>query len=166
MAVPPMESTRARPASSTCTSLVNGTSTRLLSAKFNTNISSSGFDAREIDRGGFDLRALGTHAAAVVDQQPERNGDIVLVEQHDRLTLAVLQDRERVAGESRHQLTAGVPHRGFDDDEPGFGAKGRASLLEKGEGGGCRREARDHGRSGDAGASCTWIIVSAGKVTS
>ena len=45
-AVPPIESTGAMPASSFRVSLVSGTSSRGLSAKFRTNASSSGFDAR------------------------------------------------------------------------------------------------------------------------
>ena len=53
--------------------------------------------ARERQRRRLDLRPQRPHAAAVVDQQSERDRNVVAPEERDRLPLAVLVDRERAA---------------------------------------------------------------------
>ena len=121
--------------------------------------------AHERERRRLDLRPQRPHAAAVVDQQSERDGDVVVPEQRDRLPLAVLVDGERAALERGDELAARVPDRGVDDDQPRLRVKGgrlragrRLHRERQGDRGGGL-----HSFCEGPGASRTWIGVSAGE---
>ena len=79
---------------------------------------------RERERRGFHLRPERPHAAAVVDEQSERDWNVVAAEQRDRLPLAVFVHRERAALEAGHELAAPVPDGGVENDKACFGAEG------------------------------------------
>src|SRR5207248_7376958 len=107
------------------------------------------------------------HAAAVVDEQPERDRDVVAPEQRNRLAFAVLVHGKRCLVEVGHLGAALVLHGGVEDDETCFGAKrGRCLLsryvLERKQNGHHGGGTSDrHGFCDRPGASCTWIGVSA-----
>ncbi len=79
--------------------------------------------AGERERGGFHLRPERPHAAAVVDEQPHGDRNVVAAEDRDGLTLPVLEDREGALIEIGDQVTAVVGHRGVQHDQACLGSE-------------------------------------------
>jgi hypothetical protein len=84
--------------------------------------------ADECERRRFDPGPQCAHAAAVVDQQTQRYGNVIPAKQGDRLPFPVLVNAERASIEIRHQFAAVVLDHRLEGHEPGLRAK-RWRLL-------------------------------------
>ena len=73
--------------------------------------------------GGFHFGALVPHAAAVVDNQPQRNRDIFAMEARDLLHHPILVNRESLLGKRGHQVAVPIHHRGGADHQTRIRAK-------------------------------------------
>ncbi len=127
-AVPPMESTRAMLASRIATtSLVSGTfDLSLVGEVDHEHLVLAGWDARaKCERCRLHPRPEPAHAAAVVDQQAERNRNIVAAKQRDGLTLLPFSKTgECVLVQIRDQLAAVVLHGCVHDDQSCLATEG------------------------------------------
>ncbi len=70
----------------------------------------------QVERGLFHLLALLAHAAAVVDDQAQRNRHVFALEHDDGLRLAVFVNREGRFRQIGYQMAGLIDHRGGADD--------------------------------------------------
>ena len=126
MAVPPRESIRASASSIFLMSLVKSGSRRKASSlKLTMKTSSCGFDAlTSASAAASTFCALVAHAAAVVDDEAQRNRHVLAPEDLDLLLDAVLEDLEGVLRQVGDQVAALV-HHAWRAAPPGACRRGR-----------------------------------------
>ena len=136
MAVPPRESMRAMPSSIFLMSLVRGTSRKASSLKLTMNTSSCGLEAlHQIERGGLHLLAFVAHAAAIVDDDAERNRHVLAAEDLDRLLHAVLKNLEGFLLKVRNQFAVLIENADRQHHQARIGSE-RWVLRKRGGGAG------------------------------
>ena len=130
MAVPPRESSRVSPSSIFLMSEVSGTSSKGSSSKLMTVTSSRGFDAFTAAKsGGFHLLALVPHAAAVIDDQSERDRNVLAPECLKRLLDVVLENFKSGPRQIREQPPILVNDARMKYHQARVGPEGLVLLL-------------------------------------
>ncbi len=75
------------------------------------------------ERRRFNADSLALHAAAVVNDDSERNRNVLASENFDLLQLPVLENSERVPVEVSNQFAFLISHAGMQHHQPRIGAK-------------------------------------------
>ena len=78
------------------------------------------------------LGPLVAHAAAVIDNQPQRNRHVLPLEHLDSLRHAVFGNRKSRLGKVRHQMAGLVHHRRMTHHQARVGAEHHARVLRAG----------------------------------
>ncbi len=83
----------------------------------------------QVEGGGVDAGTLAAHAAGVINDDAEGDGNIVAAKGRDALRMVVLEDLKGLAVKSADQMAVLIHHGGVQRDLLHIGAEGEDALL-------------------------------------